>query len=721
MNWIAKWIKPKKDLGNIAPMFSRQFWVEKKVQKALLHITALGVYEAKVNNQRVSTYVLAPGWTSYWFRLQYQSYDVTELLQQENTLTVTVGKGWYRSPISGGSRQQELMNNPCGLLAQLELLYADGSKDFVVTDSTWMAAESPVRFSEIYDGEHYDARIIPNFQIKTEEFCGPWETLIPQEGVAIREQEHFCTARIFTTPKGETVLDFGQEITGYVKIRLNARAGDVVRFVHGEMLDKDGNFYNDNYRSAKAECEYICKDGTQCYHPCLTFYGFRYIRLDSFPDGPESAKAENFEAISVYSDIPRTGMVSCSNPKLNRLFENIVWGQKGNFLDVPTDCPQRDERLGWTGDAQVFVKAAAMNFDVEQFFQKWLADLATEQGQDGAVGHMIPDTHHWPTVSCAWGDAAVICPWEIYMAYGNPDILKRQFTSMKKYVGYITAHTTTPFLWTGGQHYGDWLGLDAPAGSYKGSSREDLLASAYYAYSTSLVIKAGNVLGEDMTEYELLYQRILEAFRKKFPEYLTQTEYAVAIHFRLAKDCQAAADGLAKLVQACGMHLQTGFVGTPYLLHALSDYGHEELAYSLLLREEYPSWLFSVNQGATTIWEHWDGRDETGSFWSADMNSFNHYAYGAVIDWVYSKAAGIQNASGSVGYARPRIAPTPDKRLRWLQASLQTRQGQIISRWEQQDGMWHFSIVTPVNAEVLIDNRMNFVSAGTYHYYTKMV
>ena len=414
----------------------------------------------------------------------------------------------------------------------------------------------------------------------------------------------------------------------------------------------------------------------------------------------------------------RTGRLICSNQHLNRLFDNIIWGQKGNFVDVPTDCPQRDERLGWTGDAQVFARTACLNYDAEKFFTKWLADMAADQHEDGYVGHVIPDLLQAPAASAAWGDAAAICPWEVYRAYGNPAILENQFECMHKWVDYITAATTTPNLWTGGTHYGDWLGLDAPSGSYKGSSDETFIASAFYARSTALVIKAGKALGRDVSAYETLYSDIVAAFRKTYPEYKTQTECVLAAHFRLAPDCQAAADRLARMVKECGMKLQTGFVGTPYLLHVLSDYGYTDLAYSLLLREQYPSWLYPVTKGATTIWEHWDGIMEDGGFWSADMNSYNHYAYGAVADWVYGVAAGITPAAP--GYEKARIAPIPDKRLGWLKASLHTRHGLIRSQWKQQDGMWRYEITTPVEAEIVIDGKIRQVSAGTYYFYSEI-
>ena len=514
-------------------------------------------------------------------------------------------------------------------------------------------------------------------------------------------------------------MDFGQNLTGYVEIALDGVKGEAVELSHAEVLDKNGNFYTENYRSAKAKYLYFCRDGAQRYKPKLTFYGFRYIRVDRFPGGAETAAPENFTAIAVHSDMKRTGYLSCSDPLLNKLFENVIWGQKGNFLDVPTDCPQRDERLGWTGDAQVFIRTACLNFDAERFFTKWLADLAADQREDGAVGHVIPNVLH-QSGSAAWDDAATICPWAVYLAYGDPNILCAQFASMKKWVDYITAHTTTRDLWTGGEHYGDWLGLDAPSGSYKGSSREDLIASAFYAHSTALVIKAGRVLGQDISAYEALYERIVRAFRQAYPVYQTQTECTLAVYFALAEDAQKTADQLAQMIRDCGTKLQTGFVGTPYLLHALSAHGYTELAYDLLLRREYPSWLYPVTKGATTIWEHWDGQMENGDFWSSDMNSFNHYAYGAVADWVYTVAAGIQTVEEKPGYAAVRIAPQPDKRLDWLEASVETRHGLVRSRWEKQRDMWRYEIETPVEAEVVIDGRKTFCRPGRYIFFSEL-
>ena len=724
MNWNAVWIQPEHDMGDVVPVYEKQFSLSKMPVRAMLHITALGVYEAHLNGKRIGNFVLAPGWTSYYSRLQYQSYDITTDLTEQNTITVAVGKGWYRGPMPGwcdSSYQDGLRSWPAGLLAELEITYEDGTSETIGTDTSWSVAESATRFSEIYDGEQYDAsKDFSAARCGVHALEGPWDSLIPQEGVEIHEQERISPSGIFTTPAGETVVDFGQELTGYVELSVDAKCGDVIALSHAEVMDRDGNFYTENYRAAKAKLHYTCCDGRQTWHPHFTFFGFRYIRIDAFPGGAALAKPENFTAIVVHSEMKRTGHLSCSDPLLNQLFSNIIWGQKGNFVDVPTDCPQRDERLGWTGDAQVFVRTACMNYDVEQFFTKWLADMAADQRDDGCVGHVIPDLLQSPYGSAAWGDAAVICPWEIYLAYGNPQILKNQFDCMKGWIDYITSSTKTPYLWTGGTHYGDWLGLDAPSGSYKGSTREDFIASAFYAHSTELLIKAGHVLGKDMADYEALYEKIIAAFRAAFPTYGTQSECVLAAHFHLTEHPQSAADQLAKMVKEAGNQLQTGFVGTPYLLHVLSDYGYAELAYTLLLRKEYPSWLYPVTKGATTIWEHWDGIMEDGGFWSADMNSFNHYAYGSVADWVYQKAAGIHTAEDAPGYAFIRFAPVPDVRLSWLTASLQTRHGLVESGWRQEDGKWRYEITTPVDAEICIDKNTQKVAAGHYIFYSQM-
>lgn len=723
MEHIGTWIYPAQDMGEVCPVFERQFVTEKAVASATLEITAAGVYEAHLNGTRISQYVLAPGWTYYEKRLQYQSYDVTPLLQTQNRLEVGVGKGWYRGRLGWADANvaETFRKTPPKLWAQLKICYTDGSTQTIGTDGSWTAKESCVRFSELYDGEIYDANCgdcEPQPVLECSDSCA---TLILQQGEEIREQEHFKPVRWLKTPSGELVVDFGQEITGYVDLQMTAEKGDVIEISHAEVLDKAGNFYTENYRSAKAKLIYTCKAGKQAYRPKFTFFGFRYIRLDQLPMtcSPETLGDEvflnQFTAIVVHSQMKRTGYIRSSNPLLNKLFENIIWGQKGNFLDIPTDCPQRDERMGWTGDAQAFVKTASYNYDVEKFFTKWLADLAANQGADGLVGFVIPDILRTEIPSAAWGDAATICPWQIYQTYGNQQILENQFESMAQWVSYITAHTTTENLWTGGTHFGDWLGLDAPSGSYQGSSRGDFIASAFYARSTALVIQAGKVLGRDVARFETLYKNILRTFRESYPAYLTQTEFALAVQFELAQDLQATADALAEKVRADGCRLMTGFVGTPYLLHVLSRYGHSDLAYTLLLREAYPSWIYPVTKGATTIWEHWDGIMENGDFWSADMNSYNHYAYGAVADWIYEEAAGIQPLEP--GFAKIRFAPHADSRLEYLEAAIETRRGLASSKWSHLDGKVKYEICTPVPAEITIANTTYTVEPGSYIYH----
>ncbi len=713
------WITVSADTGDAAPVFRKAFPAAKPIEKAELEITALGVYEAELNGRRVGDFVLAPGWTSYAHRLQVQVYDVTGLIQKENDLRVTVGRGWFRSPIPGWVNtedKRDRFGKPCGLIALLHIRFADGTEETVGTDESWQWAESAVRFSEIYDGETYDARWTAGDWQPVRLLDWSKDILIPQEGEIVRETERLAAKRVFRTPQGEWVVDFGQEVTGYVQFTVNARAGEEVHFDHAEVLDRDGNYYNENYRSAKAEVRYLCADGLQTWHPKLTFFGFRYIRLLAWPG---EAAPEQFTAIAVHSDMRRTGYLKSGDEMLNKLFSNIVWGQRGNFLDVPTDCPQRDERLGWTGDAEAFAKAASYFFDVERFFRKWLHDLAADQYENGGVGSVIPCVLPGDPAGAAWGDAATIIPWQIYQTYGDKTVLEEQFDSMKKWVDCIPSMTKTPDLWTGWKQYGDWLGLDAPSGSYKGSSRDDFTASAFYANSVSLLIKAGRLLKKDMSAYEEQHRRTVAAFQKTFPTCETQTEHVLALRFHLVKDERKTAEDLAALIRKDGVQLRTGFMGTPHILHALSDSGYTELAWDLLLRREYPSWLYPISKGATTVWEHWDGIREDGSFWSKDMNSFNHYAYGAVADWVFEKAAGLSHTEDEPGFSSLLYAPHPDPRAGWLQARLETRHGTVSAFWAcEKDGV-RYELDTPVKTDVRLKDQTLTVEPGKYTFWEK--
>lgn len=714
----SEWIKGCEKNLRGGTVFLKNFRCAAKAEKAILEITALGVYEAKLNGERVGDFILAPGWTSYSNRLQVQSYDVTNMLKTENSLEVTVGQGWRAVSNRRGS-SDFLGYRDTALIAELTIVYADGSTESIVTDSSWTARESKLRYTNIYDGDIYDA----TFKAGSARHCIcvdlEKDMLIPQEGEKIIEHERMPALQIIKTPAGETVIDFGQNMTGYVEFRIKGTPGAQATISHGETLDRDGNFYNANYRSARAQIKFTCDGEEHTYKSALTFFGFRYICLENWPD---EVKKENFTAVVVHSDIRRTGYFECSDETVNKLFRNIIWGQKSNFLDVPTDCPQRNERLGWTGDAQVFARTASLNFDVERFFQKWLHDLAADQGRDGCVPHVIPNIFDDMGGSSAWSDAAVICPWEIYRTYGDKKILEDQFDSMKAWIDWMHERSENGKR-SGGFHFGDWLGLDSPEGSYKGSTPDDLIATAYYKYSTELFIKAAHALGRDVSEYENIPTEAATAFMREYMENgrvknATQTACVLALYFDITDDRAATAAQLNELVKRAG-HLETGFVGTPYLLHALSDNGCAETAYDLLLRREYPSWLYPISKGATTVWEHWDGIKPDGTMWSTDMNSFNHYAYGAVADWMYGAAAGINSDPDRPGFEHIIFRPVTDRRLDFVKASIDTRRGTVKSEWRRENGRikYIFNVPEGCCASVVIGGEKHEVGAGTHEFF----
>lgn len=714
----SEWIKGCEKNLRGGTVYLKNFRCAAKAEKAILKITALGVYEAKLNGERIGDFILAPGWTSYLNRLQVQSYDVTDMLKTENSLEVTVGQGW-RAIANKRDSSDFLGYRDTALIAELTLVYADGRTESIVTDSSWNARASKLRYTNIYDGDNYDA----TFKAGSARHCIcvdlEKDMLIPQEGEKIVEHERMPALQVIKTPAGETVIDFGQNMTGYVEFRIKGTPGAQATISHGETLDRDGNFYNANYRSADAQIKFICDGEEHTYKSALTFFGFRYIRLENWPD---EVKKENFTAIVVHSDIRRTGYFECSDETVNKLFKNIIWGQKSNFLDVPTDCPQRDERLGWTGDAQVFVRTASLNFDVERFFKKWLHDLAADQGRDGCVPHVIPNISDDMGGSSAWSDAAVICPWEIYRTYGEKKILEDQFDSMKAWIDWMRERSENGKR-SGGFHFGDWLGLDSPEGSYKGSTPEDLIATAYYKYSTELFIKAAHALGRDVAEYENIPAEAAAAFRREYMENgrvknATQTGCVLALFFDITDDRAATATQLNELVKRAG-HLETGFVGAPYLLHALSDNGYAETAYDLLLRREYPSWLYPISKGATTVWEHWDGIKPDGTMWSTDMNSFNHYAYGAVADWMYGAAAGINSDPDRPGFEHIIFRPVTDRRLDFVKASIDTRRGTVASEWRRENGRIKYIFTVPEGccASAVIGGEKHEVGAGTHEFF----
>lgn len=720
----AQWIKYPAIVDHTSLDFSLNFAAEKGIKSATLEVTAKGVYDVHINGKRVGDYIFAPGWTAYGKRLQVETYDVTDFIRADNKIVIGVAPGWKASYAHFSKKypSAHLGLLETALLASLEIEYINGETKVFYTNESWQVSRGKTVYSDLYNGYVFDPAFVDESPLHALEFPDDKSNLIDRDGEKIIEQERLAVKDIIITPKGETVLDFGQNMTGYVEFKIKGKKGEKATLHHGEILDADGNFYNDNYRSAKAQAEFICDGEEHICKPAYNFFGFRYVKLENWSD---EVKAENFTAVVVHSDIKRTGYFECSDERVNKLFSNIIWGQKGNFLDVPTDCPQRDERLGWTGDAQVFVKTASYNFDVEKFFEKWLADLRADQTPWGTVPCVIPDVFD-PDDECsaAWADAATICPWQMYLTYGNKDIVEKSLNSMKNLLRHMHMHSKDG-IWCPKGGFGDWLNLDSSSSEdCSNGTDKTLISTAFWIYSGEIYIKALRLCGMNSGEAEAIREKSISAFRNKFmekgrikPEYATQTACVLAVHFGISDDIAETAKQLNELVTECG-HLKTGFVGTPYLLHALSDNGYTKTAYDLLLREEYPSWLFSVKMGATTIWEHWDSQREDGSVWSTSMNSFNHYAYGSVADWMYGDAAGIKIDESKPAFEHIVFAPLTDDRLTFVRASIESRKGTVKSSWKRENGKitYEFTVPEGATATALIGGKSHELTAGAFEF-----
>lgn len=712
----ANWIKSEKDYGNTPRLFFCDLDVIMPLKKATLYISACGVYEAFVGGVKVGKNVLAPGFTSFCKHLLYQTYDITPLVAESNYLTVSVASGWYAGEIARKHFPEE---RNYALIAQIDLEFAGGLKKTIVTDNSWKCGTGNITYSDIYNGEHYDARIKPVTADNVIIADFDKSQLCKQDGEDIVEHDIFKPIEIITTPKGETVVDFGINLTGYPFFDgINAKEGEMVDLSFAEVLDKDGNFYNENYRDALSDFKYICRDGVQSYKPHHTFYGFRYARVNAFPQG---ADVMSLRAVDVFSNIKRSGDFSCGVELVNKLFENIIRGQKGNFLDVPTDCPQRNERLGWTGDAQVFCKTAAFNFNVAKFFKKWLVDLRCDQAEDGEVAHTVPHIG-WGFGAAAWSEAIAIIPWTMYVMYGDTSYLRDMLPALINYVEYLRRSGDSEFLLIGkNQPYGDWLGLDDPSGkTHVGATDREYIAAVFYSYAVILLAKYLTVLGKDASEYYALYDNIIKSIRERYTSFTTQTACVLALKFGICtnENKKEIAKQLVDLIHERNDSLTTGFVGTPYLLHALSENGYADVAYSLLLKTDYPSWLYPVTKGATTIWEHWDGIRPDGSMWDKGMNSFNHYAYGSVADWMYGVVCGIKpcEEAHGVGFSKVELAPIPDKRLGHARASYETKYGRLVSEWKyENDGfVYRFEIPDGITAKITLNGKTEVVGGGVY-------
>jgi alpha-L-rhamnosidase len=722
-DWKATWIEPgymEDSVMRPSPLFRKEFATTKKINSAVAYITAHGMYEANINGKRVGDAYLTPGWTSYKKRLQYQTYDVTTLVKNgSNAVGVTLGSGWYRG-IIGFTNGINYYGKDIALLFQLTITYNDGSTEIIVSDGSWKSTTGAIRYSEIYNGETIDARmdkpgwLLPGYN--DSEWSGvkvsnhPMNVLLATYNEPVKKHEIFKPVKLFTTPAGEKVIDFGQNLVGWVVMKVKGNAGDKVTLSHAEVLDKKGNVYLDNLRAAKAQNNYILKGGgEEIFEPHFTWQGFRYLKIEGYPG---EIKPENFEAVALYSDMATTGTFTSSNTLINQLQHNIEWGQKGNFLDVPTDCPQRDERLGWTGDAQAFSRTASFNMNVNNFFAKWLKDLEADQ-EKGVVPFVIPNVLGGAISSAGWADVATIAPWNMYLAYGDKRLLGNQYNSMKAYVESIRSRAKND-LWNTGFHFGDWL-FYRPDDDNDGRAAvtdKYLIAQCFYANSTQLLINAAKVLGktDDAANYTQLLTKIKEAFNK---EYVTgngrlvsgtQTAYVLSLNFDMFPESmrQQAAQRLADNVKSYGNHLTTGFLGTPYLCHVLTRYGFTSMAYKLLLQDTYPSWLYPVKMGATTIWERWDGQKPDSSFQTPGMNSFNHYAYGAIGDWMYRQMVGLDTYEDGVGYKHIKVKPHIGGDFSFASATLNTYYGKLSSGWKLEGDKITMEVEIPANTSATI-------------------
>jgi alpha-L-rhamnosidase len=762
-NWQAQWIEPDWDEDpsafNPSPYLHAPFTLRARPVSARLYVTAHGLYEASFNGQRVGNAYFTPGYSSYHHRLPYQTYDVSNLLYDgENVAGMIIGDGWYRGSL-GITSQRNTYGSRLGLLWQLVVSYADGSEQVIVSDERWRATTGPILSSDLKVGEVYDAGLEmpgwdqPGFDasywrgVRVAEYR--LENLVTTSAPLVRRKERLVPVKILTTPVGETVVDMGQNFSGMVQLSVNGPAGTTIRLRHGEALDKEGNFTMDHLGIEPAfppppqTVSYTLRGGgEEVYTPFFTVHGFRYVKVEGFPGTPTP---ENFTGIALYSDLPTTGTFTCSDPHLNQLQHNILWSQKGNFLEIPTDCPTR-ERAGWTGDAQIYAPTASFLMQTAGFFRKWLRDLATEQEPDGRVPLIIPkasgsESSLPRTVtllngSAGWGDAAVILPWTLYQVYGDQSILEEQYASMKAWVDYQRrqaqdkynpqGHTAARYqerkpleyelyLWDTNYHWGEWLEPDDPVpgllfAKWTPGVAQILsapsIATAYFAYSTRLLAETARVLGkeEDARGYTTLFEKIRQAFLTEFvgengqmtPD--KQSSYVRALAFDLLPEQlrPAATQRLVELIQEAGIHLGTGFLSTPYLCPVLGDNGHLDLAYALLMQDTPPSWLYAIKKGATTIWESWNGIDEEGN----PHNSLNHYSYGAIGNWLYQVVAGI--APGVPGYRQIIFQPQPGGGLTFASATYQSLYGEIATSWQIDGERFHLSVTVPTNTTATV-------------------
>ena len=730
-DWEAQWIGAPFWGGprtpSPAPYLRKEFALQKPFITARLYATSIGFYECELNGVRVGDALLTPGWTDYFQRIQYQAYDVTELLRSgPNAFGAILGDGWGVGHIAWMGRQH-YADRP-QFLAQIVVTYSNGSQEIVATDKNWKVTQGPILEADMLMGESYDARremtgwSNPGYDAAAwwpvDVFADRGAALVATNGPTVRRQETLRPVSIHAVPalRPRWVFDLGQNMVGWVRLIVRGETGTTVTIRYAEALNPDGTLYTTNLRTARCTDYYTLKgDAEEIWEPRFTFHGFRYVELMGFPDTPTE---ETITGIVIHSEIPSTGTFECSDPLINQLQHNILWGQKGNFVDVPTDCPQRDERLGWTGDAQVFIRTAAFNRNVAGFFTKWTRDLEDAQSSDGAYPKVVPDLSSWfigKDGGPAWADAGVICPWTIYQCYGDLRLLEDRYASMQRFIEFL-AQTSQNGLrcyadYAGWRGHGDWLALDGSDGR-EGATSKELIGTAFFAYSARLMAKIAHILGkdEDVLRYQALSEEAREAFVKRYVhadgtiEGGTQTSYVLALEFKLLPPelRPLAAAELVRNIRGRDNHLSTGFVGTPYLNCVLSETGHLDTAYALLKQTTWPSWLYSVTQGATTIWERWDGWTHDKGFQDPKMNSFNHYAYGAIGAWMYAVIGGIDLDPDQPGYKHIIMRPRPGGGLTYATAELDSPYGTIRSAWTQENDRFDWNVTVPANSAATV-------------------
>ena len=724
-------------------LFRKAFTAKGNIRKATIKASAQGLYELRLNGQKVGDEFFTPGWTSYNYRIQCQEYDITSQIKKgHNAIGIILGNGWFRSRMAR-VRRKWIYGETIGTYALLTITYKNGKTLTIATDSTWKTAPSPITQTDIYDGERYDARLWQKGWDTASFDDRQWKNakviekgtdrLIKQEGKPVRCLQELKPVRAFTTPKGEQVYDFGQNMTGWVNFRLKGAEGDSIVLRFAEVLDEKGNFYTANLRTAKAMDTYVFRgDSIEEHHPRFTFFGFRYVKVEGYPhpipDGSLTAQV-------ISSGLKPTGTFECSDSLVNKLVSNTRWSMIDNFLDIPTDCPQRDERLGWTADAQVFLPTANYLANVNAFYMKWMHDMILDQSPEGGVPCVIPNLR--PSYgSSGWDDAITVIPMTLYKVYGNKDLLKEAYPAMKKWIGYMHEKAGKRLLYKGGR-FGDWFAYTSNSGDYPGATTDkSLVGTAYFAYSTWLTAEAAKILGleNEAKEYSELFEEIKKAFNEEFVspngriDSNTQTAYSLALAFNLLPYSlrDQAAARLAEDVRQRG-HITTGFIGTPLICKVLTQYGYIDEAYMLLLNKKYPSWLYPITKGATTCWERWDGIEPDGT---VGKHSFNHYAFGAVTEWLFSMVAGISQSDTSVAYSDIIIAPHPSKKLSWVKSTYRSVKGLITSSWQIEGNTFTLDVEIPrgVKATVIlptsfktnptqqIEEKPIKVGAGKHHF-----